>query len=188
MRITAEHHRTRADRRLALDHRPQQRPVLLRLERSRRRRGARGLVVDEHHSVADEDLVLDRDAVADERVALDLAASADDRAALDLDERADPGLVSDRAAVEIRERDGRRRRRRTPRRGSAETARRWPGRQPPANHDCTDSMTARTCDSVIAGKIGSDRHSRANGLRDGKCALAVPERRVGARSDAAAPG
>ena len=102
----AEHHRARADRRLALDHRPQQRPVLLRLERTRHRRCARCLVVHEHHSVADKDLILDGDAVTDERVALDLAASTDDRAALNLDKRADPGLVAYRAAVEVREREG----------------------------------------------------------------------------------
>ena len=71
------------------------------------RRGTWGLVVHEHHPVADEHLVLDRDAVADERVALDLAARADDGAALDLDERPDPRVVPDRAAVEVRERDGR---------------------------------------------------------------------------------
>ena len=66
-------------------------------------RGARALVVDEHHAVADEHLVLDLDALADERVALDLAARADAGAALDLDERPDPRLVADPAAVEVGE-------------------------------------------------------------------------------------
>ena len=65
--------------------------------------GARALVVDEHHAVADEDLVADLDSVADERVALDLAALADARAALHLHERADARVVPDRAAVEVRE-------------------------------------------------------------------------------------
>ena len=60
-------------------------------------------VVDEHHAVADEDMVLDRDALADERVARDLAAPADRRVLLNLDERADLGLVADRAAVEVDE-------------------------------------------------------------------------------------
>ena len=67
-------------------------------------RRPRPLVVDEHHAVADEDLVLDRDARADERVALDLAARADLDARLDLDERADAREVSDPAPVEVRER------------------------------------------------------------------------------------
>jgi hypothetical protein len=54
--------------------------------------------------VADEDLVVDRDAGADEGVALDLAALADLDAGLDLDERPDPRLGADPAAVEVRER------------------------------------------------------------------------------------
>ena len=61
----------------------------LGLKRAVRRRRARALVVDEHHAVPDEHLVLDLDARADERVALDLAARADRDAALDLDEGAD---------------------------------------------------------------------------------------------------
>ena len=90
-------------------------------------RRARPLVVDEHHAVADEDLVLDRDAVADERVALDLAARADHGARAG-SRRTVPiaRVVADRAAVEVRERldddavaEARRRR-------AGGTARRWP--------------------------------------------------------------
>ena len=65
---------------------------------------ARGIrVVDEHHAVADEHVVLDRDAFADERVARNLAAPADGGVLLDLDERADLGVVADLAAVEVDE-------------------------------------------------------------------------------------
>ena len=67
-----------------------------RLQGTRCRRRTWSLVVHEHHPVADEDLVLDRDTVADERMALDLAARTDDRATLDLDERSDTRLVPDR--------------------------------------------------------------------------------------------
>src|SRR6185503_11566139 len=101
----AEHYRPRADRRPALHDCSEQRPVLLRLERPRLRGRTRCLVVHEHHPVADEDLVLDRDTVADEGMALDLATGADGRPALDLDEWADTGLVTDRAAVEVGERE-----------------------------------------------------------------------------------
>ena len=115
----------------------------------------------------DEHLVLDLDAVADERVALDLAARADRRPALDLDERADPRVVADPAAVEVRERldddvlaeldvvdqpvrrvvDG------------------------PVSHvevaRATASTTASSCASVMPGKIGSERHSRASASATG---------------------
>src|SRR5262249_47401046 len=60
-------------------------------------------IVDEHHSVADEDVVLDFDAFADERMALHFDPPADLRAALNLDERADPAFIADFAAVEIDE-------------------------------------------------------------------------------------
>jgi hypothetical protein len=65
---------------------------------------ARGMpIVDEHHAVADEDLVLDRHAFADERMRFDLAARADRHALLDLDERADAAAVAHRAAVQVDE-------------------------------------------------------------------------------------
>src|SRR5262249_53355180 len=54
--------------------------------------------------MSDEHIVFDRDSVADERMALNLAVRTDRSSALDLDERADPGVVADPAAVEIRER------------------------------------------------------------------------------------
>src|SRR5262249_59131865 len=81
-----------------------QRPVLFCLKRAVLRRRLRELVVHEHHAVPDEYLVLDRDTVTDERVTLDLAIGPDDGAALYLDERSDPRVVTDPAAVEVRER------------------------------------------------------------------------------------
>jgi hypothetical protein len=65
--------------------------------------GPRIAVVDEHHAVADEDVVLDRDAFADESVARDLAALADSCILLDFDERADLGFIADLATVQIDE-------------------------------------------------------------------------------------
>ncbi len=132
-----------------------------RLKRAVRGRRSRVLVVDEHHAVPDEHLVLDRHTVADERMALDLAVRADHRTALNLDERADPRVVADPAPVEVRERldddlvaeldvvqdpvrsvvDRPVRHRRTRTR--------------------TPSTTCSTCVSVIPGKIGSERASFA---------------------------
>ena len=65
--------------------------------------GPRVLVVDEHHAVADEDLVLDGHAFADEGVAGDLDPAADAGAFLDFDEGADLALVTDLAAIEVDE-------------------------------------------------------------------------------------
>jgi hypothetical protein len=79
-------------------------PVALALKKPCSGRRARDLVVDEQDSVPDENLVLDLDAVADQGVALNLAVRADDRAPLDLDKRADPAVVTDRTAVQVRER------------------------------------------------------------------------------------
>ena len=60
-------------------------------------------VVDEHDTVADEDLVLDGHPLADEGVALDLAVPADDGVFLDFDKGADLGAVANRAAVKVDE-------------------------------------------------------------------------------------
>jgi hypothetical protein len=53
--------------------------------------------------MADEGVVLDRDAFADESVAGDLAAPADRGVLLNLDERPNPGFVSDGAPVQVDE-------------------------------------------------------------------------------------
>src|SRR5437763_192002 len=60
-------------------------------------------VVDEHHAVPDEDVVLDRHALADERVAGDLAVLSDPGVLLNLDEGADLRVVPHFAAVEVDE-------------------------------------------------------------------------------------
>ena len=65
--------------------------------------GPRIAIVDECHSVPNEDVVFDRDPFADEGVAGDLAALADAGVLLDLDKGADLRLVSDFASIEIDE-------------------------------------------------------------------------------------
>jgi hypothetical protein len=61
-------------------------------------------IVDEHHAMADENFVFDRDPGTYERVTRDLAALADMRVALNLDERAQLRRVSDAASVKVYER------------------------------------------------------------------------------------
>src|SRR4029453_798475 len=102
-RDSAHDHRSRTEARAALDARLQQLPIRGGLEHSSAARGARKPVVDEEHSVPDEDLVADQDTLADESVALNLAVCADARARLDLDEGADASVVPDLAPVEVRE-------------------------------------------------------------------------------------
>ena len=75
------------------------RPVSFRLRRSIAVGRAWLTIVDEDHSMADEDFVLDSHATADEAVARDLAAPADSGATLDLDEGAQPRVCADLAAV-----------------------------------------------------------------------------------------
>jgi hypothetical protein len=67
-------------------------PVRLGLQRSARGR-ARMAVVDEHHAVADEHLVFDRDPLADEGVRRNLAAGSNGRVLLNLDKCADLRIV-----------------------------------------------------------------------------------------------
>src|ERR1700722_10086563 len=76
-------------------------PVAFALRRTVSGRRARITIVDEDDAVADEDLVLDRDAGAYKRVTRDFAAAPDFRVALNLDERAQPGVVTNLAAVQI---------------------------------------------------------------------------------------
>src|SRR5579883_3084140 len=102
-RHAAEDHRPAADRRPTADPRRDHPPVRLRLEPPVG--GRVGVeVVDEHHAVPYEDLVLDRYTLADEGVALDLAPRPDRGVLLDLDEGPDPALVADLATVEVNER------------------------------------------------------------------------------------
>ena len=171
----AEDHGAGSERGAAADDRLQHRPVPLRLETAADRR-PRVLVVHEHHSVPDEDLVLDRDALADERVTLHLAAGADHHSTLDLDERADAGLVADRAVVEVRERPDDHACRRRRRSGSGATARRWRAQSAPWSSSGTaprlrlqsatlvvaetSAITVDAWASVIPGKSGSESPSR----------------------------
>src|SRR6187402_2979782 len=66
----------RSDRRALLHNRLLHFPVGGGLELSVRRRRSRVRVVDEHHAVADEDVILDGDALADKGVTRNLAAPA----------------------------------------------------------------------------------------------------------------
>src|SRR5882724_7168983 len=91
-RDVSGHDRSGTDKRVLADC-PADDPIAVRLKHALIGRGARVLVVREHHTVTDEDLVADLDSGTDERVTRDLATSADDGAALDLDERADPRSV-----------------------------------------------------------------------------------------------
>jgi hypothetical protein len=66
-------------------------------------RGARIAVIDKHHPMSDEDIVLDNDAFADKGVTGDLAASSDTGIFLDFHECADLRLVSDLASIQVYE-------------------------------------------------------------------------------------
>src|SRR5271156_1898980 len=78
-------------------------PVSFSLQISFEGRGTGIAVIDERHSVPDEDVVLDDHAFADKRVAGYFAALADPCISLDLHECADLCLVSDFTSVEIYE-------------------------------------------------------------------------------------
>ena len=78
-------------------------PVGLGLQRAVFVGGAGIAVVDEHHPVADENVVFDGHAFADEGVAGNLAVLADGGVFLNLDKSADLGVIADFAAVEIDE-------------------------------------------------------------------------------------
>lgn len=75
-------------------------PVRLGLRLSFTRR-VRVEVVDEHHPVPDEYLVLDRHAFADEAVTGDLTTSPDHGVFLDLDKGANARVVADLTPVQI---------------------------------------------------------------------------------------
>jgi hypothetical protein len=73
------------------------------LQRSVGRGGPRIAVVNEHHAMADENVILDRDALANKGVARDFAPLADRCVFLDLNEGADLGLIANLASVEVDE-------------------------------------------------------------------------------------
>jgi hypothetical protein len=101
----AENRGIAPDRGPAANQRRLARPILAALQAAVVIRRARKPVVREHHAMADERLILDRDARADERVALDLHAPADFYVRLDLHKGPDERLVADLAAIEIGEAD-----------------------------------------------------------------------------------
>ena len=65
--------------------------------------GARILVVDESHAVADEDLVFDGNALTDKSMARDFAVATHARALLNFDEGTNPGAIVDLATVQVDE-------------------------------------------------------------------------------------
>jgi hypothetical protein len=64
-------------------------------------RGARIAVIDKHHPVPDEDVVLDEDAFTDKGVTGNLAASSDTGIFLNFYECADLCLVADLAPIQV---------------------------------------------------------------------------------------
>jgi hypothetical protein len=97
-----DHNRSRADRRAV----PHDNPLELPFPRSDKSlvRGGDGvLVIGEHHAMADEHAVPERDPFADERVTLDLAKPTDTHARLDLDKRTNLRIRTNTATIEIGE-------------------------------------------------------------------------------------
>ena len=60
-------------------------------------------IVDEHHTMADEHIVLDRDALADEAVRRNLAPAPNLSVLLNLHEGADLRVVTDATPIEVDE-------------------------------------------------------------------------------------
>jgi hypothetical protein len=61
-------------------------------------------VIDKHHTMTDEHFIFDRNAGANEAVTGHLASFTHGDAALNFDERADVGVSTDCAAVQVDER------------------------------------------------------------------------------------
>src|SRR5580704_297159 len=95
--------RSGADRRALLNYGALDLPVGLGLQISVRCGRTRVAVVDEHHAMADKDVVFNGHAFTDEGVARYLAALADARVLLDFDERSNLGFVANFASIKIDE-------------------------------------------------------------------------------------
>src|ERR1035438_7625125 len=78
-------------------------PVSFRLQAAIGRRRSRIAVVDESHSMTDEDVILDHDPFTDEGVTGNLAALANRSVLLNLDKGADLGIVAYLTTVEVDE-------------------------------------------------------------------------------------
>src|SRR5208282_4565544 len=78
-------------------------PIGFGLQTSASGRGARVRIVNEHHAVANENVVFDGHTFADEGVAGDLAAFTNRSVLLNLYKRANLGFIADFAAVEVDE-------------------------------------------------------------------------------------
>ena len=95
-----ENHRAAPDRGTAFHPRGNDVPILFGLQTTI---GGRPWVkiVDEHHSVSHEHVILDRDSFADESVRGNLAPASNECLFLNLDEGSNLGVIPQRAAVEI---------------------------------------------------------------------------------------
>src|SRR5580698_2830660 len=93
--------RTRTDRRTLLYDRTFDLPIGFGLQIPIGGRSARIAVIDKHHSVPDEDVVLNQNSFTDKRVTGNLAASSDTGIFLDFYECADLCLVSDLAPIHV---------------------------------------------------------------------------------------
>src|SRR5262245_28915173 len=100
---SAEDRRAGPDAGAAAHDRRHHGPVAVALEFAALVHGAREAIVDEHHAVSNEDVILDLDTFADEGMARNLDAAADLRALLDFDECTDARLVADLTAVHVYE-------------------------------------------------------------------------------------
>src|ERR1700744_271914 len=92
---------TRTDGRTLLNDRTFDLPISFCLQIAIGSRSSRIAVIDEHHPVPDEDVVLYNDAFTDKGVTGNLTASSDTGIFLDLYECADLCLVSDLAPIQV---------------------------------------------------------------------------------------
>src|SRR5271163_1452940 len=98
-----ENGRAGADRGSFLNYRSFHAPVSFGLQAACGGCRARVEIVNEHHTVSDEDVVFDVHAFTNKRVARNLAAFAYGRVLLYLDESSDFGFVANLAAIEVDE-------------------------------------------------------------------------------------
>src|SRR5207249_2397664 len=85
----------------ALDACPHHLPVLIALKLATGSRGSRIFVINERDVVADESLILNGDTFADKRVAGYFHVLAYVGVFLDLNKRADLGVITDRATIQV---------------------------------------------------------------------------------------